>query len=77
MLIDDDWCWLMLIIADRCWLQLCSQKDSSEMVADEILSAVVDEIRVGVIQVQMVARLLKDGVALWDTDVASILPEFN
>ena len=55
----------------------CSQKDSSEMVADEILSAVVDEIRMWVVQVQMVARLLKDGVALWDPDVAPILPEFN
>ena len=69
-----DYCWLMLIDAE-CWLQLCSQKDSSEMVADEILSAVVDEIRVGVVQVKMVARLLKDRVALWDSDVASILPE--
>ena len=55
----------------------CSQKDSIEMVTDKILSAVVDEIRMWVIQVKMVARLLKDGVALWDTDVASILPEFN
>ena len=52
-----------------------SQKDSSEMMADEILSAVVDEIRVGVVQVKMVASLLKDWVALWDSNVASILPE--
>ena len=41
-----------------------SQKEAGKMMADVIFSAIVDEISVRVVEVEKVARLLKDGVAL-------------
>ena len=45
------------------------------MVTYVIFSAIVDEVSMGVVQVQIVARLLVDRVTLGDPDVAAILPE--
>ena len=44
------------------------------MVAYVIFSAIVDKVSMGVVQVQIVARLLVDRVALGDPDVAAVLP---
>ena len=45
------------------------------MVTYVIFSAIVDEVSMGVVQVQIVTSLLVDRVALGDPDVAAILPE--
>ena len=52
-----------------------SQKETSEMVTYVIFSAIVDEVSMGVVQVQIVTSLLVDRVALGDPDVAAVLPE--
>ena len=44
------------------------------MVTYVIFSAIVDEVSMRVVQVQIVARLLVDRVTLGDPDVAAILP---
>ena len=44
------------------------------MVTYVIFSAIIDEVSMGVVQVQIVARLLVDRVALGDPDVAAVLP---
>ena len=45
------------------------------MVTYVIFSAIVDEVSMGVVQIQIVTRLLVDRVALGDPDVAAVLPE--
>ena len=44
------------------------------MVTYVIFSAIVDKVSMGVVKVQIVARLLVDRVTLGDPDVAAILP---